>query len=738
MKRWIGLIAFSFLLVVAGFGQKKTLKKANELFKNGAYAEALPLYQEVLEEEDSRLAKTKLAYCFKMNNRLDEAEALYATLVEDKHSPDITLFYYGEALMSNEKYDEAKLWFEKYLAVAPDSENAPLLIKACEEVKTIKPYFNNIRIFEFTQNTTADDNSPVFWNNKVVFTSDRKAGIQLLKQKSGWTGREYLRLYESDIQADGNFTEPKAIDKLNEMNKNTTNASFDTLNKLVYFTKNSNETNKQNTYNLQLYKASYDKSGNWKNVEKLAFCHLGSNYMHPAVSPDGELLFYVADKASGEGGTDIFMSTKKKNGEWAPGQNLGPNINSPANEGFPFYDGKGNLYFCSKGHVGYGGFDIFVSTQQKNGIWSKPLNLGKPINSAQDDISIYMDLENNKGLFTSARSGGDDDIFIFYLPDSNGSIQNVPEPLLLAEMTQQPKENVKTETTVPTKKEEILVDNSESKVLAPEVSQEELEESFVETQVSNNDSKTEEEIVVKEEAFGEVRIDTETPETNNPPKEEIEIPLHIEENNQKPEISLHEMEKKKIGELEEMNNEVVEEESKKKRPLLTEAELAKFNEKEEQPIALPATFNEKALIKVPVEDETTLVKLAWNAVLEPNQRFVLSHIKFGNGEYELNSQHKMELDKLASFLNQYQNLRVEIGAHNMAMEDENENQTISRYRAETSMAYLIEKGIPNERIQAKGYGTSLLLNNCKKPEDCAIKDHLKNQRLEVKILETGY
>ncbi|MEZ4983345.1 MAG: OmpA family protein, partial [Saprospiraceae bacterium] len=103
-----------------------------------------------------------------------------------------------------------------------------------------------------------------------------------------------------------------------------------------------------------------------------------------------------------------------------------------------------------------------------------------------------------------------------------------------------------------------------------------------------------------------------------------------------------------------------------------------------------------------------------------------------------NSQHKMELDKLASFLNQYQNLRVEIGAHNMAMEDENENQTISRYRAETSMAYLIEKGIPNERIQAKGYGTSLLLNNCKKPEDCAIKDHLKNQRLEVKILETGY
>ena len=72
------------------------------------------------------------------------------------------------------------------------------------------------------------------------------------------------------------------------------------------------------------------------------------------------------------------------------------------------------LFFCSKGHVGFGGFDIFKTRQNPDGSWQKPVNLGKPINSSLDDISISIERGGKRGLFTSAREGGDDDVFLIY------------------------------------------------------------------------------------------------------------------------------------------------------------------------------------------------------------------------------------------------------------------------------------------------------------------------------------
>ena len=95
---------------------------------------------------------------------------------------------------------------------------------------------------------------------------------------------------------------------------------------------------------------------------------------------------------------------------------MGNTINTEANEGFPFIHPNGKLYFCSKGHAGLGGFDIFVSQQDSLGNWMSPINLGTPINSPSDDISIYIDATETKGLFTSSREGGDDDIYLIQFP----------------------------------------------------------------------------------------------------------------------------------------------------------------------------------------------------------------------------------------------------------------------------------------------------------------------------------
>ncbi len=404
------------LILFQGCGitaQSKLLKKANRYYEANQYSEAAKIYEEALKLKNNLAVKTKLAYCYRMNNRLDTAEVLYSQIIKNARAKSSTYFYYAETLMGNGKYDEAKSYFQKYSELRPEDERTALMIQACEHAKSIRPFFQNIEIEEFSQNSAADDSNPVFWGNAIVFSSDRNSGIKIMKQKSGWTGRDFINLYSSERLNDSTFSAPKPFSaKLNQVNKNTGNPSFSNDGNTIFFSQNSSEESRKGIYNMQLYYAESNGTGRWKSKEKLSFCSAQYNYMHPSISKDGKWLFFVSDKPGGEGGTDIWYSKKTRSG-WGKIQNLGDQINTPTHEGFPFMDSKGRLFFCSKGHPGLGGFDIFVTKRNEQGQWKKPKNLGKPINSNFDDISIFLSKNNKNGAFTSSRNGGDDDIFLF-------------------------------------------------------------------------------------------------------------------------------------------------------------------------------------------------------------------------------------------------------------------------------------------------------------------------------------
>lgn len=419
--------------------QSKASERANELFKYNQFAEAAELYQQELDELEAGgksgrgilNLKAKLAYCHRMNNKMDLAEKLYAEVVQDEKARADTYFYYAEALMSNGKYEEAKKWFSDYLVLEPEDDKAKLMIESCNRIPTLQPYFRRLDIREFSHNSPADDNAPLRWQDGILFSSDRQTGVKLLKEKSGWTGRDFLDLYFSEKLTDSSFAEPRKFSsRLSEVNKNTGNASVTEDGSEIYFTRNDNVLNKQDAYSLQLFRATSTGSDRWKSVDKLSFCSPNYNYMHPAISPDGQTLFFVTNKAGGEGGTDIWVA-QRKGDDWERPENLGPTVNTPSNEGFPFYDAQGRLYFCSKGHPGYGGFDIFVTEQDTSGNWTVPRNLGKPINSSLDDISIYIAPDQHSGMFTSSRNGGDDDIFLFTVLDllpSTAPLTLTPQP----------------------------------------------------------------------------------------------------------------------------------------------------------------------------------------------------------------------------------------------------------------------------------------------------------------------
>ena len=184
-----------FLILVPLFliAQEKTIDKANLAYKYKQYAEAANLYEQVIKEKEAKNKnsqatlnlKTKLAYCYRMNNKMDKAEELYSAIVQDDRAKSVTYLYFGETLMCNGKYEEAKNWFSDYQILEPNDKQAALLAANCDKVKYIEPYFPYVDIQSFPFNSDADDNAPVAWKDGVVFSSGPKARCQIIERKIG-------------------------------------------------------------------------------------------------------------------------------------------------------------------------------------------------------------------------------------------------------------------------------------------------------------------------------------------------------------------------------------------------------------------------------------------------------------------------------------------------------------------------------------------------------------------------
>ncbi|WP_158799551.1 OmpA family protein [Pedobacter sp. L105] len=139
----------------------------------------------------------------------------------------------------------------------------------------------------------------------------------------------------------------------------------------------------------------------------------------PAVTPDGNTLYFVSNRPGGMGGYDIWKTTLDNDGNWGKPQNLGPDINTPFDENTPFVhpDGK-TLYFSSNGWPGLGNMDIFYSRMQSDGKWGKPVNIGYPINTFNEETGLMVSPDGTLGMFSSVlKEGfGDMDIYSFNLP----------------------------------------------------------------------------------------------------------------------------------------------------------------------------------------------------------------------------------------------------------------------------------------------------------------------------------
>lgn len=433
MKKYI-LISISLFLSFQVFAQSAKLNRAAQLMDELNYTEAIKLYNEILSESDDPDAKMQLAKAYRMTNDTKNAEYWYGQIVRLPQSESIHKLRYGQMLQINGKCDQAKSWFEIYATEKPGDHRGQMLLKSCDQKELLES--KNAGIFVISNsdmNSAYDDFGARYYENGVIFSSDRDKGVAVNRTHT-WTGNPFLELFyakfkekknseEASFDAQ-NFCQELNLDKEEKFNKDINSKFHDALVSIspegdkMMFTRNNLFEGKvgkseDGIVKLKIYE-SKKQGEEWSDLTSLPFNSDEYSVTHPAYSADGKKLFFSSDMPGGFGGMDLYVS-ENENGRWGPPFNLGPLINTEGNELFPFYGSDGKLYFSSDGQIGLGGLDIYCMQDLDNNLWGEVENLGAPINSSHDDFAVSFRNDMKTGFLSSNRPGGrgGDDIYCF-------------------------------------------------------------------------------------------------------------------------------------------------------------------------------------------------------------------------------------------------------------------------------------------------------------------------------------
>ena len=421
---------------IPGMAQPR-LDKARAMKAEFRYMKAIELYAEYFKTATPGLAeKREMAECYIRISDVKNAEQWYAKIVStDGHTAEDVLTWAG-LLKSTGQYTAAMAQYTRYANMKPaDASVAHQGVESCRQSLSWigDPVYYDV-FNEKVFNSPNSDFGLMSFGNGFVLTTDRKIPGKSYTQDEiyGWTGNPYLQLvYFSENPASKPGVMPRLMEDINNSYHNGP-GSFNESSGLMYFTRtklvritkkpvNSDPTSWYDktlaieyTIRLEIFSALYS-GGTWKDIKPFAF-NKAEEYSvgHPALSPDGNVLYFVSDMPGGFGATDIWYSERQTDGNWGTPVNAGQGINTPGKEVFPVIDSDGVLYFSSDGWLGMGGLDLFSSKGSRS-TWEKPENLKYPFNSPRDDFSIIFTENGKSGYFASNREGGlgEDDIYGF-------------------------------------------------------------------------------------------------------------------------------------------------------------------------------------------------------------------------------------------------------------------------------------------------------------------------------------
>jgi outer membrane protein OmpA-like peptidoglycan-associated protein/tetratricopeptide (TPR) repeat protein len=421
--RKIIIVFFCLLLAGQDFvcAQESTVKKAQQNFEYAQklllskdYDGAAKLLEDAVAADPSfQFAFIQLADVYKLKRSFEKAKFNYLKAIGIQTVPIATRVYYslGEAELNTGEYASAEKHFSlfkelykgkdqemilKAVKYIRDCNFAVIAIKSPEKYDPVNlgPAINT-KDREYLPTLTADGSTLIFSR-----TVDGNEDFYVSRK----VNKEWKTAIPLSAQINTRF------------NEGAQSISPDGM--YLFFT----GCNRPDGFgSCDLY-VSHKSGNNWDAPFNLGAVVNSSSWdSQPAVSPDGNTLYFVSNRPGGIGGYDIWKTTLNGEGEWSKPENLGPGINTIYDENTPFVhpDGK-TLYFSSNGWPGMGSMDIFYSRAQTDGKWGKPVNIGYPINTFNEESGLMVSPDGTEGYFSSILKGGlgDMDIYRFKLPEA--------------------------------------------------------------------------------------------------------------------------------------------------------------------------------------------------------------------------------------------------------------------------------------------------------------------------------
>ena len=621
-------------------------------------------------------------------------------------------------------------------------------------------------------NSPAVDYSPTYYGNGLVFVSSRNRGGFI----NSATGETYYELFHAPFGANGQPVRPRLFSIEINSALHEGPVTFDRQENTMYFTRSNQESgegkaDETGTVRLKIYRATrgiYD----WEGVEELPFNNDTYTCMHPSLSADGSKLFFASNMpVEGYGGMDIYMVIRINN-QWSAPINLGPEINTPGQEGFPFFHENGTLFFSSNGHNGLGGMDVF-SIDLSNSRWGALTNLGAPINSSSHDFGFIMDDSGRKGYFSSNRKGGmgKDDIYSFEAPRGLPGMKGpevltarinvrdgaLGQPLAGAAVflfERSPDGLIMNDSAYTvelspngagmTMRMNLRTSNSLGK---PDAVTDKLGDAILQMPPDRDFT-----VLVAREGFATVEIPF-VPEAMSPGVP-LEVPMTrstcipisgqvlsvdkkqpignatvriVSTDNEKEHILVADYDGRYTYCLQVGTDFILVAEKEGYQPQKTSLSLKEGN--------LPRVFDVNFFLPGPAVLPAAPGNVSSKMPFAEGVVIVLDNIYYDFNQAVIRRGQAKDLEALAALMKQYPEMEIELGAHTDSRGSADYNLELSRQRAEAAKLFLVSKGIGADRVTTKGYGESVPRNGCVDGVNCTESEHQFNRRTEVKVLK---
>ncbi len=712
----IFLTLFLLLCTILVHAQKR---EADEQFRLYRYAEAIPLYEKYISKNQGDYdANSKLATAFKLTNNIDKAIEVYKYMVQLPESKPDDLLQLVQLLQIVQKQADARQYAHQYQQRVP-GEKANTLI---ESLDNYVKYMSTADEYKLTNKTSQYPFSVLSvypLTDKLVVTAENRKG-----KSNKWTGRSFTDLYLTD--ASFSNLDPYATELMTEYDDGI--ATFTQQAQNVYITsanKNTVHEEQVNTRKLMIRTGKLE-AGKWLETQDFPYNADGYNTAHPTISQDGNLLVFASDMPGGKGGMDLYYCTRQ-GATWAQPKNIS-NLNTFGNEIFPVFQDNTTLIFSSNGLPGLGGLDMYKS--EWNGIgFTGSQNMQAPLNSSFDDYGLISLDDMQSGYLTSNRSGNPQVDNVYYF---SKQAKNVASPVS-AKGTSLNIKVLDKYTLTPLPYVAVTIKDKNGNTLHKGLTDEngtviieEIPKNSYQIQGLLNDVTTTIATVEENEFDGKQEIKKEL--LHNDPRFTMKgIVINAKTN--KP------IEGVTVTCLNKTHNFT--------RTIITGTDGVFFFQLE-QKSDFSVYGKKSGWLSSETAEETTkgldrskelYVKLSL-MLQQPTSNDVirLDKIYYDYDKCNIKPASAVELDRLVTLLNDFSDMQIELSSHTDSRGSDAYNDKLSQCRADAAVQYLLNKGISSNRLQAKGYGETRLVNKCANGIPCSEDMHQQNRRTEFKII----